>query len=288
MTFDTKVPKELRKTQEWFASIITRPIDQDNNMMELSPSGKAMSVEAKKFIVPSPTLKSHQRIEIYNQQYWWRLLSILHENFPFVTRLFGYYDFNQTIGFPYLVKYPPSDWSLNHLGSALSSWVDEFYHENDKELIQNAAAIDYAYNISFFAAKKKSINFETSNLEELSSKSLTLQPHIHLFAFNNDLFKFRADMQKESPEYWMENDFPKLEKGEYYFILYRNHQNYVLSDTLSKVAYQILKAFQIGASIDSICEWLETEDEATCNEAMQNMQIWFRNWSALELLVLKE
>jgi len=287
MKFDTKVPSELRKTQEWFASIITRPIDENNKMLKLSPSGKPMSEEAKKFIVPSRGLKSHERIEIYNQQYWWRLLSILHENFPLVTRLFGYYEFNQNIGFPYLVKYPPSDWSLNHLGCSLSKWVDECYLEKDKELIENAVLIDYAYNISFFAEKKQPINFETSNLEQISREPITLQPHVHLFEFNSNLFKFRAEMQKESPEYWLENDFPVLEKGEFYFILYRNHQNYIYSDTLSKVAYQILKAFQEGASIDSICEWLDSQDEDTCMEAMQNMQIWFRDWSALQLLILK-
>lgn len=287
MTFDTKVPEELKKTQEWFASIITRPIDPESKMMPISPSGNKLSEEAKQYIVPSHSLKPDERIEIYNQQYWWRLLSVLHENFPLVTRLFGYYEFNQTIGFPYLVKYPPSDWSLNFLGNSLSKWVEEDYHEDDKELIRNAVNVDYAYNLSFFAAKKQPINFETANLEELSSKMLTLQPHVHLFKLDSNLFKLRADMYDETPEYWLENEFPKVEKGDFHFILYRNHHNYVLVDALSSVAYQILLSFKEGASIDSVCEWLETQDEETCKVALENMQAWFRDWSALQLLILK-
>jgi hypothetical protein len=287
MTFDTKVPLELRRMQEWFASIITRPIDPDNNMMPISPSGRAMSEEAKEFIVPSPTLAPDQRIEIYNQQYWWRLLTIMQENFPLVTRLFGYYEFNQTIAFPYLTKYPPSTWSLNVLGNTLSNWIEEEYNEKDKKLIKEAALIDYAYLSSFFAEKKQPISFETANMEELSIKNLTLQPHVHLFQLDSDLFDFRANLYKETADYWIENDFPELKKGQFYFILYRSHHNFVLSDTLSPIAYQMLNRFKSGASIDSICEWLETQDEQTFEEAASNMQEWFRDLAALQLLTLQ-
>ena len=79
MIFDKKVPLELKKTQEWFASIITRPIDVENQMMPISPSGVPMEEEAKRFIVPRPKLRADERIQIYNQQYWWRLLNILQD-----------------------------------------------------------------------------------------------------------------------------------------------------------------------------------------------------------------
>jgi hypothetical protein len=287
MTFDTNVPLELKKTQEWFASIITRPIDVDNNMISVSPTGNQMSEEAKQYIIPSKGLKPHERIQIYNQQYWWRLLTIMQENFPLVTRLFGYHDFNQTIAFPYLNKHKPSTWSLNVLGDTLENWVAEEYEANDKKLILEAVKIDYAYLFSFFAKKKEPLNFELLNSEELSFKNLTLQPHVHLFQLDSDLIEFRSNLYKESPDYWVENDFPKLKKGEFHFILYRNHHNFVLADTISPIAYNILSMFKQGASIDSICEWLETQDEETFEEASSNMQNWFGNWAALHLLTTK-
>jgi hypothetical protein len=105
-TSEPKVPIYLLSTQKWFASIITRPITSESQMNPISPSGRLMSEEAKEFISPNHKLSSDQRIQIYNQQYWWRLFSILHQNFPVLTRLFGYTDINHSIGMPFLSKYP--------------------------------------------------------------------------------------------------------------------------------------------------------------------------------------
>lgn len=285
MSFDKEVPLALKETQEWFASIITRPIDHENQMMSISPSGIPMVDEAKLFILPSKHLRSDERIQIYNQQYWWRLLSILHEDFPLLTRLFGYYEFNQKIGFPYLVKYPPSHWSLELLGNSLSKWVEEEYFEEDKDLIKNAALLDYAYRHSFFAEKKEPIRFDSENADHLTEKILHLQPHVHLFKFDYNLFAFREMMLKEEPDYWLTHDFPDLEKGNFHFLIYRNHQNYTLWDMISPVAYQILTQFQNGASIDQVTDWLDTQDDSVCEEAINNMQEWFQYWAALHLLV---
>lgn len=286
MPYDSNVPNELKEIQQWFASIITRPIDLSSQMMPIAPSGQKMSEEAKKYILPSQKLQPDKRIQIYNQQYWWRLMTIMQENFPLVTRLFGYEDFNQSITVPFIVKYPPAHWSLNLLGSSILKWMQEDYNADDKQFVMDAAAVDLAYNSAFFAGKKKTLDLLLENPEELSAKKITLQPHVHLFEMNYNLFEFRSKMLEQEPEYWIENDFPELEKGTFHFILYRNSQEYILSDTLSSVAYLILSQFKQGSSIDALCEWLETTDETTCNEASAHLQQWFQDWTALQLLSL--
>lgn len=158
MTYDTKVPIKLKKIQHWFGSIIGRPIDEDSRMNPLSPSGNPMELEAYDFIKPSPTLRPAQRIQIYNQQYWWRLINHMHESFPLVIRLFGYHDFNRTIAIPYLVSYPPTHWSLNQLGDKLPQWVEEEYQADDKQLVYDAVRVDWAFSHSFVAAELEPIH----------------------------------------------------------------------------------------------------------------------------------
>ncbi|HRD55787.1 MAG TPA: putative DNA-binding domain-containing protein [Parachlamydiaceae bacterium] len=286
MIFDSKVPSELKKIQKWFASIITRPLDEKNEIMPISPSGKPIVQEAKQFIIKSPSLKPFERIQIYNQQYWWRLLAILHDNFPLTVRLFGYYEFNQQIGFPYLTAYPPCHWSLNLLGKNLSKWMEESYKEEDKVLVSNAVLADYAYIDCFFAEQKKTADFASlvQNGEELCSLQLKLQPHVRLFEFPFDLFTFRTAMLKEDPNYWLEHKFPKLKKGKFHFILYRDHQNYGSVNFISPTEYQILKLLQKGTSIDAICEWVETQDKKIRKEAEKGMQNWFQQWGTLKIL----
>jgi hypothetical protein len=69
----------LKELQQWFSSVITSPLDKP--------------IEgAERFVAPSPTLEPNERMRIYNQQYFWRLLNVLHKSYPFLTRLFGYTD----------------------------------------------------------------------------------------------------------------------------------------------------------------------------------------------------
>lgn len=285
MILDPAAPALLTKTQKWFASIITRPIDENSSMMPISPTGNPMDEEAWEYIAPSPTLKPARRIEIYNQQYWWRLLNVLHENLPLVLRLFGYVDFNQTIAFSYLVKYPPNDWSLSCLGDRLPLWIEEEYTGKDKPVILLSAKVDCAYSQSFLAADIPSIDLESlpqpGDIFSIADKPLKLQPHMFLFEMPYDLFEFRKTFIEKEPDYWIENDFPKLthfSDGELgYFVLYRNQFNQIEVKKIGKSEYQLIKRFESTASIDEICEWLEKQpqDSELFKDATEQLSTWF-------------
>lgn len=269
-------PASLKGKQEWFASIITRPIDDHSCINPIAPSGASIEQEATKYIAPSPTLCSHQRIELYNQQYWWRLLSTLHEAFPLVVRMFGYSAFNNKIGTPYIVKYPSQHWSLGLLGSRLPQWADEEYHEEDRQLVNDAIAIDWAFNASFIAGELPPITLEDLDQgEKLLDLPLTLQPHIHLFKLNYNMFAARRDFLKEEVEHWAINPFPDLpRKKTYHFILYRDTHNQVGWKSLAPAEYALLKQFETPCSITSALKWLETQHE----EAEKGLQGWFQRW----------
>lgn len=288
MSYDTTVPAHLKQTQQWFASIIARPIDPESKMNPTSPTGYPMSVEAGNYIAPSRALSAAARIEIYNQQYWWRLLSVMQENFPTLTRLFGFYDFNELIAVPYLVKYPPHHWSLNTLGDYLPQWIDEEYHAKDKTLVKNAALMDWAYIASFVAAKEEGINPDqlaaTGDFSIYLDWQLSLQPSVYLFEFPYDLFQFRFEFGKHDPDYWVEHDFPSLVHHEepLHFLLYRNRFNQIVVDTISNSEFQLLQRFEKGTSIDATCQWLEEQpaDSKIVQEASENLHLWIQRWIA--------
>ncbi len=297
MTYDTTLPGNLKAAQEWFASIITRPIDVNSRMNPISPSGVPMEVEAPLLIAPSPTLKADERIQIYNQQYWWRLYTTMQESYPVLTRLFGYFDFNQAIASPYLVKYPPNHWALGKLGNRLLQWIEEDYTADDKELVYYSALVDGAYAESFLAPSYPPVDLATlPNPEDLSSlldKTLHLQPHVHLFEMPYDVFLFRVDFLKHDPDYWVENDFPVLKhalEGEKdYFILYRAKTNDICIEKITRGEYLLLQRFITGCSIDVLCQWLEEQqDEKLCEEAGQKLQEWFQHWTSNQLLTLHQ
>lgn len=289
--YDARVPTDLKRTQQWFASIITRPIDDQSRMNPISPSGNPMASEASFYIVPSPTLQPAQRIQIYNQQYWWRLLNTLHEIFPLVVRLFCYYDFNQIIGFPYLCRYPPRHWSLNVIGDHLPQWIQENYHADDKNLVYECAKVDLAYNGLFFAPQcepiSSSINPE-KNISGFLMRKIFLRPSIALFELNYNLFQARIEFLKQDPEYWLDNDFPELQKEKlYYFTLYRNQSNNLQWQEITEVEFRFLQLFKKGETIENACSWLERQSENYYEHAIKNMHLWFQEWTALGWLTFE-
>ena len=276
MTFDTTVPPKLKRIQTWFGSIISRAIDEDSKMNPISPSGQQMELEACDYIRPSPTLRPAQRIQIYNQQYWWRLLNTLQETFPILTCIFGYHDFNRTLAIPYMQKYPPRHWSLAFLGDRFSQWIDDSYDANDKKLVLDAAKLDWAFSEAFICSEHPAISSDTLQKGEtpvhLMNQILLLQPHVHLFVWDYDLLDFRKKLMKQKPQYWVDNDFPNLKKEKkYYYVLYRTCHNDVAWDEILEGEWKLLDLFKNGNSIDKACEWIYDQEETIVKQAEEKL-----------------
>lgn len=282
-SFDPTSPNELKQLQLWFASIITQPLDGESRLPFLAPSGAPLEKEAWDFIRPSPTLQPGQRIELYGQQYWWRLLNILQDIYPLVTRLFGYYDFNQTIGIPYLTKYPPNHWSLGQLGEFLPQWVEEEYSASDKKLVLNAAEIDLSYHANFMAKQLKPVDLQDLPQPEdftyLLSQTLYLQPSVLLFFhFDYDLFTYRVKFLEQEPEYWMENDFPVLNFTQTPYVLFRNLHWIPVWSPISVAEATLLNCFRNGTTLNDACQWLADQESEIFAEAEEKLHFWIQGW----------
>lgn len=292
MTYDAKTPTTLKNRQQWFASIITEPLIEGSSINPVTPEGRTIAEEANQWIAPSPTLEPWQRMEIYNQQYWWRLLKILQNIYPTLTRLFGYEDFNKTIAVPYLVKYPSKHWSIDHIGNCLTNWIEEDYKDEDQGLIYDVALVDHTIDRTFVIPNRKAIDMtqlpQGTNISDLLSRKIYLQPWVTLFELKYDLFRFREHMLKEEVEHWMENDFPSLmqEREKYYFVVWRDAEKNVVWDELSEAEYLVLNRFQEGNTIERACEWLEKQGKGLCDQAAAHIHFWFQEWTLKHWLTL--
>lgn len=279
--FDQLVPKPLLEIQKWFGAVIAAPLKKDDLISPISPSGKSIKDEANAFIIPSEGLEPFERIQIYNQQYWWRLLAIMQDAFPCVLRLFGYRDFNELIAVPYMTRYQPNDWSLNTLGSRLIPWIEEFYNHEDKPLVLDAARLDYAYQTIFFTQDKPRLD---ASSEDFSVKPLYMQPSACLLDFPYDMVEFRKNLLKHEPEHWLEQPFPELKKEPTFILIYRTPRGLFKTKSISETESRLLSHFQEGMTIDALCEWVEKQPEAFRQETEANLQKWFSEWTVLGIL----
>lgn len=251
---------------KWMAGIITRPIDHNSAMIE-----PVAEDEAVRYITPSRRLTAAERIQIYNQQYWWRLFTALHDNFPLLTRLFGYTDFNRTIAMPFLLAHPPSHWSLAKLGELLPSWLAKTYIHTDKELVHASATLDWAHQELFLAAPPG------------QAPSLTDKCHLHcqLFHYPFDLMSFRKALLLESVDYWSgDASFPPLTKGSYYIVLYRSGENLVVYEQVSEGEWTFLEYLSSGLSLEEASLLVEKKNDLVYEEAQRFLHRWVQKWIA--------
>jgi len=269
MSLQKHAPKKLYSLQKWFGRAITQPI-QNVDEFGLPNLDIQLAKEALLHMTNGPKLSADKRVAIYNQQYWFRLLHTMQDIFPFLLRLFGYEAFNNEIAQPYLLKFPPSHWSLTELGKDLPNWVDKYYNKRDKQLVLEAALIDEAYDRLFYAGHLPKIT------KMQKDKKLYLQTTIALFSQSSNLLSLRNEFLKEDAEHWQNNCFPSVKWGEKkYFVLYRNNEK-IIHNEIDKEQFLLLKAFEKGATLtDAISSTIDTFEAKDIEERMKK---WFFDW----------
>lgn len=261
--------------QNWFGKMIAAPL-QDNHQLSHGHQESAL------YIAPSPTLKPFERLQIYHQQYWWRLIKCLQTNFPTLLRLFGYEDFQKRIAVPYLYTHPPKDWALCKLGETLPHWLKKNYKEEDSYLVITAAEVDFAAQAAFWRKGLETARFASLTSQEILTQPLILQPFIHLFALKCDFLSFREAFLKNEPEYYNVNPFPQMHYGKSCFVLYRTPNNVVTWKKISSAEFWMLCQFKRKNTIERVCQKLEEKGDRFLNETLSQIPFWFKQWTVLE------
>src|SRR5262249_33147020 len=80
--------------------------------------GGSMKRYAARYIKPNDRLTSFERLEIYNRQYWWRVLASMTEDFPGLRAVLGERRFEDMCR-AYLTACPSQSFTLRNLGARL-------------------------------------------------------------------------------------------------------------------------------------------------------------------------
>ncbi len=272
----------LKELQSWFGAIILQPLTEEDTSPTLTPRGNSLQKEASLYITPSPTLAPHQRIQIYHQQYWWRLLNVLESNFPLLARLFGRAAFRYQVAVPFLSHSPPQDWSLNTLGETLPNWLHDHYQGDDLAFVQQAAEIDVCFTKSFLAPDEPSIPMDllaTQAEPTLLSTPFQLKKHLFFFSHREDWFSFRATILDKEVDYWVEHPFPRLLKQRLSrFVLFRNRRNLLAWKKISAKEYTLLSLFTSPYTLEQLCHLIEMQSPLFQKKAKQHLQQWLMEW----------
>src|ERR1700740_3059546 len=112
----------LLTLQRRVARAVMTPLTPSERMRSIAPGGLSLRRTAAEIIKPNDRLTSFERLEIYNRQYWFRILSGFAEDFPGLRGVLGERRFD-AVAKAYLTDCPSRSFTLRNLGSRLESWL---------------------------------------------------------------------------------------------------------------------------------------------------------------------
>ena len=175
---------DLAELQRAMAAAVMRPLTADEQMQEYAPDGRAMAAVAESFIAPNSRLSAFERLEIYNRQYWFRVLGALAEDFPGLRAVVGSRRYD-ALAVAYLTAHPSRSFSLRNLGSKLPEWLEENPKDAGRRhrLAVDVARIEWAFVEAFDSAERAPLNLEQIATLDGNSR-VALQPHLRLIALD--------------------------------------------------------------------------------------------------------
>ncbi|MBS0655774.1 MAG: putative DNA-binding domain-containing protein [Verrucomicrobia bacterium] len=265
MKYDPKAPRQLIALQEWFGSAIRQRMSDTLTL-----------VGSHEHIAGTQELCSAKRMQIYNEAYWFRLIDALQEEFPMLVRLFGEDEFTSIFAIEYLDRCPPASWNLNLIGDRFVSWLQEHYQEEDKQLVEICASLDWRCQQSFLAGRDKPLAM--SRAESLVCAQVALQPTVHPFCLPGHFMKWRKELLEHPTEHWKEHPFPTLLKDKtYYYILYRSPSLHVEWEETCPEKYHLLQLISELGTIEKAVDRLEEMDGIDQEFVEKNIVGWIES-----------
>src|SRR5882724_11872105 len=115
---------QLRQLQRMALGAIRLPLSRRGRTRSRWHDGRTMWQVAAGFIKPNDRLTSLERLEIYNRQYWYRLLDCLWDDYPGLRAILGLKKFEK-LRIAYLDRYPSKSYTLRNLGRRFVQFLQE-------------------------------------------------------------------------------------------------------------------------------------------------------------------
>src|SRR5271167_507725 len=277
---------ELDRIQRTMFDAIRQPLTAG----ERTRDGKSLRSIANEMIKPNDRLTSFERLEIYNRQYWFRILAALSEDFPGLRAIIGERRFEK-LAVAYLLDCPSRSFTMRNLGSRLEAWL-RAHPENIAKYEQIAldmVRLEWAEIEAFDeAAKPRLTEAELPGLGP--DPKFELQPYVRLLdlSYPVDDLLIRVRREEEAADIVSNAVMDRvrsnkrrkrLPKPERIFLAVHRADNSVYFKRIDKEAYAILSALRDGKNLSDAVDAVDWSGRPIA-DASVDVQQWFAYWSA--------
>jgi hypothetical protein len=285
---------KLLELQRTMARAVMQPLTFTERMQRTAPDGQPMRAYVARFIKPNDRLTSFERLEIYNRQYWFRLLSSMVEDFPGLRAVLGAARF-EAMSKAYITDCPSRSFTLRNLGSQLESWL----HKNPRwagkkqALALDIVKLEWAEVEAFDGKAEPPLRPEDLATNTGANLRLRLQPYIQLLSLRypvDDLLleiKNTSDNNEVASNAFQEHrkrkrvqTVAKLKPAAIALAVHRI-DNSVYFRRLEPEEFALLAELKQGRTLQKAIDEAFSESEISPQKLPALVQRWFHNWAAL-------
>jgi hypothetical protein len=266
------VPSELQRLQSEFGQSIRTPFSFATGQFVCQKEKYPPSITS--VITPRGEQVGADRLAVYNEQYWYRLLTVLQSDFPLLVASLGFWKFNQ-LATKYLTLHGSSTPYLENIAASMPDFINhhpDYGSEEQKQMV----AVDMAFIRATYMPVTRALNpslLSQAALERLGENRLAFQPGISLIEEDWNWMEVRiaiATDQLTIPVFM-------AQKG-YWMVSNRNAL--VVWESLNRLQFLMLQELKMGISLGDACEkFSQTLNALDQEKLMANLAAWFQSWT---------
>jgi hypothetical protein len=270
-----RVPPELAGFQKWFARAASRPLLPGNATRPQGVSGArgaTLRSEAEARLQSHNGLSGLERLEVYNRQYWFRLITCMQEDFTCAVHVMGLDVFNAWV-IRFLHAHPGDSPYLAELDRKFPVFLEKKYRARDRAAVLEAVAYDKAFARAFEGA-------EGAPPADAARQKLALAPHATVLALSRDFTAYRGRCLADAD---LTGKFP-LRARRYAVCVYRRDR-VVYEKTLTPAERAVLEALRRPRTLAALVRALERDLSPRALKAVERgLAGWFRDWTELGII----
>ena len=274
----------LAELQRAITGALLKPLQADESM---TAANRAV---AEQFIKPNDRLTSFERLQIYNQQYWWRLLGAFGEDFGGLRAVLGEKKFDK-LATAYLEQHGSTSWTLRNLGSKLV----EFLEANPRlthprtALALDVARVEWARVLAFDEPSRKVVAPEKLARTPADRLKLALQPYIVLLELSHPVDELMRRLRRAEFSAVSNAVGSSGKKRARTITVRRSRQPVFLAvhrldysvyfKRHDPEAHALLVALRDGATLGAACETAFAGSKEPPEKCAAKIREWFSRWA---------
>lgn len=257
-----------RDLQRWFLERIVAPHRRDG----AAAAPLVPEREVAQVIRPSATLSAEERMNVYVQQYIWRLQGIVAQEHPTLVRLMGD-DACDELALEYISRFPPRGFTLNDLCHALPYYLAHHCAREDAPLLHDVARLERAISDAYDTypiGRVTADDLRQVPAEAWPEMRFQLDPSVRVMAFAYDVVAaYNAAVEGEP--------LPELTPRPTWAVVWRA-QHKIWRRPIGHARYQTLAALAAGETVLAALERAAEVWDGDEDALQETVFTWFSEW----------